>query len=78
MKNETVEEVITTWKVTKKHIVERNMVSKNFWCIKYRIKLLNFVKYAIIHFRLFKNNLNGGEVMNIQEFMTVLMKVMKM
>jgi HPt (histidine-containing phosphotransfer) domain-containing protein len=29
---------------------------------------LNFVKYAIIHFRLFKNNLNGGEVMNIQEF----------
>ena len=45
------------------------MVSqKNFWCIKYRIKLLNFVKYAIIHFRLFKNNLNGGEVMNIQEF----------
>ena len=30
--------------------------------------MLNFVKYAIIHFRLFKNNLNGGEVMNIQEF----------
>mgnify|MGYP003229613010 FL=1 len=29
---------------------------------------MNFVKYAIIHFRLFKNNLNGGEVMNIQEF----------
>ena len=29
-------------------------VEKNFWCIKYRIKLLNFVKYAIIHFRLFK------------------------
>lgn len=44
------------------------MVSKKLLVYKNRIKLLNFVKYAIIHFRLFKNNLNGGEVMNIQEF----------
>ena len=34
MKNDTLEEVITIWKVTKKHIVERNMVSKKLLVYK--------------------------------------------
>ena len=68
MKNEIVEESHHYMESDKKTYRRKKYGVEKLLRIKYRIKLLNFVKYAIIHFRLFKNNLNGGEVMNIQEF----------